>query len=349
MALDFVTFGSGIKALRQDVGTEDNGKVLGVAEGKIQLMGATEAGAMDLASAQTVTGIKTFSAVPQITSNATTDNGAIRKSQLDTAVTVGGDCSGTIGNLQVNTLFGGDTLAESVAALSPGGDISGTIANVSVDKIKGSPISEAPVTNGNVLVANGTSWGSTNLAGAGIAAASHTHGSGDLTGTVAHEKGGLELDVSGWTSGIPMVSAGATSKVSMGMWDFGKGVLGGIRGNYNFTDNGGTVGTKTLTATIPAAAIILHAFCLVLEAPTSGGAATIAIGYDGNNTALKAATAYDDASFAADACHALIPVLTTPSSYVSNTTEEEKALTLTIAGADLTAGEIDFFLLYVID
>lgn len=118
---------------------------------------ATEAGkwaelpedpdAMLLAGVQTVTGVKTFSTLPELSADATTANQAIRKSQHDTAMALkvakAGDTMSGVLNVQVNT---STNVAPIISAkhsnLTQGVDVgynsisaSGTIANQDINLI----------------------------------------------------------------------------------------------------------------------------------------------------------------------------------------------------------------------
>lgn len=71
-----------------------------------------------------------------------------------------------------------------------------------------------PADNEVLAYNNGTStWINQTAAEAGLAAASHNHAASDInSGTLTHERGGLEADVSAYT-GLLAVSGGATSEV----------------------------------------------------------------------------------------------------------------------------------------
>ena len=78
---------------------------------------------------------------------------------------------------------------------------------------------------------------------------------------------------------------------------------------YDATVQGGAIGAVTLTdiygnaATLPASAVITKVTYDNLQAPASAGSATIALGITGNTDAFKAATAFDNAAYTADATH----------------------------------------------
>ena len=78
---------------------------------------------------------------------------------------------------------------------------------------------------------------------------------------------------------------------------------------YDATVQGGAIGAVTLTdiygnaATLPASAVITKVTYDNQGAPASVGSATIALGVTGNTDAFKAATAFDNAAYTADATH----------------------------------------------
>jgi outer membrane protein assembly factor BamB len=66
------------------------------------------------------------------------------------------------------------------------------------------------VGTGEVLVYTGAGWENQTLTEAGIAAVSHMHSAMDITsGTLAHEQGGLEADISGISTGDVIAGTGA--------------------------------------------------------------------------------------------------------------------------------------------
>lgn len=115
-------------------------------------------------------------------------------------------------------------------------------------------------------------------------------------------------------------------------------------GLYDFSVDGGAQGDFTLF-TIPTGCSVTRAWYEVLTAPTSGGAATIAFGVATNDpTGILSATAYNDAAFT-EAYHDS-DVDGTASTFTTKTTTE-RAVVLTVAGADLTAGKIKLWVEYV--
>lgn len=115
--------------------------------------------------------------------------------------------------------------------------------------------------------------------------------------------------------------------------------VGGIvKVTYDFLWHGGAIGAISLPLKLPNKAIITDGYADVLVAPTSGGAATVALGLN-TATDLKAATAI--ASWTGIV--ALVPVGTAATAVKLTA---ERTLTLTVATAALTAGKINFFLDY---
>lgn len=77
-----------------------------------------------------------------------------------------------------------------------------------------SDVTITAIAAGELLVWDGADWINRTLAEAGIAAASHSHSAADIaSGTLAHERGGLEADVSAY-AGLVKISGGATSAVA---------------------------------------------------------------------------------------------------------------------------------------
>lgn len=125
----------------------------------------------------------------------------------------------------------------------------------------------------------------------------------------------------------------------------GLGALQEAKTTYDFSVDGGAVGTITPKATviIPAGAVIFGGFIQGITLPTSGGGATIAIGLGSGAqvAALKAATAI--ATYVAGATVALIPVFTAASVVKA---AADTAITFTIATAALTAGKVQVTVFY---
>lgn len=114
--------------------------------------------------------------------------------------------------------------------------------------------------------------------------------------------------------------------------------------SYSFADEGGAVGAITLDGAdgnaevIPNGSIITRSWTDVKTAMTSGGAATVALGYTGNDNAFKAATAYNDAAYTdVDAQTAEVPLKVT----------SDVSVLATVATAALTAGAFDVYVEYI--
>ena len=112
-----------------------------------------------------------------------------------------------------------------------------------------------------------------------------------------------------------------------------------LRFKYDLDELGGGAGAITLTdednaaQTIPDNAVITSVSIEGVTDNTSGGSATIALGYTGQTTAFLAATAFDNAMWNTNAVTS-----GTPTVAVGKTTAAVSVLA-TIATADLTAGK----------
>ena len=109
---------------------------------------------------------------------------------------------------------------------------------------------------------------------------------------------------------------------------------------YDFAVDGGLVSTIQMGVFIPNNAIIYYGVAKVTTALTSGGAATIAVGYTGGTGDLIAALAV--ASWSADA---VIEGVDLPGASVEATANRQ--LAVTIATAALTAGVFVYTVLYI--
>lgn len=104
--------------------------------------------------------------------------------------------------------------------------------------------------------------------------------------------------------------------------------------NYNFAVSGGAISTITLkNCDLPINAVVDNFYVEVVTGLTSGGSATIALGYN-TTTDMKAATAYT--SFASGWVQGV------PTGAVANMVKltAARSLKLTIATAALTAGKL---------
>lgn len=124
----------------------------------------------------------------------------------------------------------------------------------------------------------------------------------------------------------------------------GMGPLTVAEATYSFAVNGGAVGDITLTQgdTIPLGAIILGGVLEVTTAPTSGGAATIAIKVEGAGD-IVAAAAIGGAPWSTTGRKSVIPVFTGATSVK---TTAARSIVATVATAALTAGIFNVHLVY---
>ncbi|MDX3101745.1 hypothetical protein [Nonomuraea angiospora] len=117
------------------------------------------------------------------------------------------------------------------------------------------------------------------------------------------------------------------------------------RGRYDFSVDGGAVGTIDLTrdAQIPANAIILGGFVEVDTALTSGGAGTMAVSVEGAGD-IVAAAAVSGAPWSTTGRKSTVPAFTGATTV--KTTQARK-IQATIATAALTAGVFDVVVVFV--
>lgn len=125
----------------------------------------------------------------------------------------------------------------------------------------------------------------------------------------------------------------------------GSGALQVVKATYDFTVDGGAIATiqPVNSPIIPAGAIILGGIIDPIVTPTSGGAATIAIGIGtgAQVAAIKAALAMG--TYVAGTPLVMLPIWT---SGFFKTTADGK-ITFTIATATVTAGKISVHIVYV--
>lgn len=118
-----------------------------------------------------------------------------------------------------------------------------------------------------------------------------------------------------------------------------------LRGRYDFAVDGGAIGTITISAeNIPANAIILGGIVEVDVAPTSGGAATLAVQVEGAAD-MVAAAAVSGAPWSTTGRKSVIPAFTGASSVK---TTQARGIQVVIAAATLTAGVVDVLLAYTL-
>jgi hypothetical protein len=126
----------------------------------------------------------------------------------------------------------------------------------------------------------------------------------------------------------------------------GLGAAGVAKMTYSFASDGGAIGTiiPTSSPTVPVGAIILGGAIDITTQVTSGGAATIALGFGSGAqaAALKAATAV--ASFTTGTTMTMIPLFTAATYYKLTASAQ---MSLTVAAFALTAGRFDVNVVYV--
>lgn len=117
-----------------------------------------------------------------------------------------------------------------------------------------------------------------------------------------------------------------------------------LKFQYDFADLGGATGAITLTddadaaQTIPDNAVITRVTLDAITSATSGGSATIALGYTGAATAFLAATAYNNGEFTAGACTALT---------AAHKTTAAVSVLATIGTTTITAGKFNVYVEYI--
>ena len=136
----------------------------------------------------------------------------------DLASTSNGNGASLIGIEDAGTLITATTvegaLAENRAAIDAL-EAANYITDVTGDNLSAlADVTISAIDSGELLKWGGSGWVNNTLAEAGIAAASHNHSASEITsGTLAHERGGLEADVSAY-DGLVKISGGATSAVT---------------------------------------------------------------------------------------------------------------------------------------
>jgi hypothetical protein len=121
-----------------------------------------------------------------------------------------------------------------------------------------------------------------------------------------------------------------------------------VRGNYNFTDDTGAQGAYTIF-TVTGDVTVKSVLGICDVALTSGGAATIELGVAGDTAAIIAQTTATDLILNevwrdATPTTTLEPMTAgTELGYIVSAGQD---IIFTIGGADLTAGDIDFYALW---
>lgn len=113
------------------------------------------------------------------------------------------------------------------------------------------------------------------------------------------------------------------------------------RAVYDFAANGGAVGDIVLSSQLPPGAVILTGFVDVLTAPTSGGAATVALKVEGAADIL-AATAIGSLTLGRKS------IIPNGAGVNAVKTTVARNITVTVATAALTAGRFVVSLWYVV-
>lgn len=116
---------------------------------------------------------------------------------------------------------------------------------------------------------------------------------------------------------------------------------------WSFSQNGGAISTITLPTQFPDGTIVKRSEVVIecVEALTSGGAATVSWGYTGVAAGFDAVRAFSAVPYTtANLVDAGAPASTIPIKLVGN-----QSVTMTIAGAELTAGYIRVYLPVIIN
>lgn len=134
------------------------------------------------------------------------------------------------------------------------------------------------------------------------------------------------------------VTAADIGDDAVGNAELGPAAMKSLIFEYDFADLGGSVGAITLTdtadaaQTIPDNAVIANVWIEAITTATSGGSATIALGYTANTDAFLPATAYNNGEFTAEAA-------TIAETELPLKMSAAVSVIATVAGAALTAGK----------
>lgn len=117
---------------------------------------------------------------------------------------------------------------------------------------------------------------------------------------------------------------------------------------YDFSLDGGAVGSYAMRTRLPRNAVITNVYADVETAATSGGSATYQV--KAGSTNLSAALAYDSATSGINAVgiQALPTAASSPFEAVKLSATSASELSMAIAGAALTAGKVRFTIQYFI-
>lgn len=133
------------------------------------------------------------------------------------------------------------------------------------------------------------------------------------------------------------LAEGRVNKREAAVLTFAKQVASVI---YDFSIDGGAVGTLSFNTALPANAVITAIYADVQTAATSGGSATYAL--VAGSTTIVAATAFDSATVGINATGVLALTINVSSPFDAAKLTASSELKLTIAGAALTAGKVRF-------
>ena len=138
---------------------------------------------------------------------------------------------------------------------------------------------------------------------------------------------------------IPGMSPSQANTIS------GEGPFKVARALYDFSVDGGAVGTLTLELadSIPTGAVVLGGWVDVQTIVTSGGAATVAVQLEAANDIVNAA-AVSGAPWSTTGRKSIIPVFTGATTVKTSAARQIK---IVIGTATLTAGKFEVFLLYL--
>lgn len=139
------------------------------------------------------------------------------------------------------------------------------------------------------------------------------------------------------TDGSLMLGGGAAD---------GLGALRCARATYSFAEHGGAVSAIGLGVTLPDNAIVVRSYFHQMLAFTSGGAATVEIGFAAATAVLVAQAAFDNAKYALNALSE--GASTGAASAFYGPLSGAKEIKLTIATSPLTAGKLILYVEYVI-
>lgn len=133
------------------------------------------------------------------------------------------------------------------------------------------------------------------------------------------------------------LAEGRTNKREAAVLEFAQQVQSVM---YDFSSDGGAVGTKLFSVQLPANACVTKITADVQTAATSGGSATFQV--QAGSTNLTAATAFDSATAGINAAGVLDIPLAVSAPFDALKLSVDSELKLAIAGAALTAGKVRF-------